>query len=304
MDGLLHQRGRLLHFLQADVHGAGDVDEDALGPLDRGLQQGAGNSHPGCFLRLALAGGTAHAHVRHAGIFHDGGHVGKVQIDEAGISDQVRDGLHRLPQHVIRDFKRVGKGDLLIRGVLQALIGNDDQRVHLVLQLGNAAFRLLHPAAALKAEGLCHHRYGEDIHFLGDLRHDGCAAGAGAAAHTGGDEHHVGVLQRLGNLVAALLRGLAAHFGVRTCALSMGQLLADLNFIGGAGYIQRLLIRVHSHELHTLGAGADHAVDHVVAAAAYADYLDVDNGLGAGLQSKCHNVPPAVFCTKGRSAAL
>ena len=50
MDGLLHQRGGLLHFLQTDVHRAGDVDEDALGPLDRSLQQGAGNGHTGGFL--------------------------------------------------------------------------------------------------------------------------------------------------------------------------------------------------------------------------------------------------------------
>ena len=53
MDGLLHQRGGLLHFLQTDVHRAGDVDKDALGPLDRSLQQGAGNGHLGGLLGLA-----------------------------------------------------------------------------------------------------------------------------------------------------------------------------------------------------------------------------------------------------------
>ena len=69
----------------------------------------------------------------------------------------------------------------------------------------------------------------------------------------------------------------------------MGQLFADLDLVCSTGNIQCLLICIHGHELHTLGAGADHAVDHVVAAAANADDLDVDHGLGAGFQSKCHS---------------
>ena len=96
MDGLLHQGGSLLHFLQADVHGAGDVDQHAPGASDAGLQQGAGNGHAGGLLGLALAGGAAHAHVSQARVFHDGGDVGEVQVDEAGVPDQIGDGLHRL----------------------------------------------------------------------------------------------------------------------------------------------------------------------------------------------------------------
>src|SRR5699024_10123026 len=87
--GLLHQVGGGLHLLQADVHGAGDVDQHALGAVDRGLQQRAGNGHLGGLLGLVLAGGPAHAHVGHARVLHDGGDVGKVQVDEAGILDQV-----------------------------------------------------------------------------------------------------------------------------------------------------------------------------------------------------------------------
>ena len=85
MHRLLHQGGSLLHLLQADVHGAGDVDENALGTLDAGLQQGAGNGHTGSLLGLSLAGGA----VGQAGILHHGGDIGKIQIDKAGIPDQV-----------------------------------------------------------------------------------------------------------------------------------------------------------------------------------------------------------------------
>ena len=69
----------------------------------------------------------------------------------------------------------------------------------------------------------------------------------------------------------------------------MGQLFSNLNFIGSAGYIQRLLIGVHCHKVHALRAGADHAVHHIVAAAAHADDLDIDNGVRTGLQPKCHS---------------
>ncbi|CAN4034292.1 DUF2262 domain-containing protein, partial [Dysosmobacter welbionis] len=279
----LDQAGGLFHLLQTDVHGAGDIDEHALGPLDGGLQQGAGNGHLGGLLGLALAGGPTHAHVGHAGVLHDGGDVREVQVDEAGIPDQVGDGLHRLAQHVVRDLEGVCKGDLLVRGVLQPLVGDDDQGVHLVLQLRDAGLCLLHPPAALKPEGLGDHRHGEDVHLLGDLRHDGGAASAGTAAHASSDEHHIRVLQCLGDLAAALLRALAAHLGVGSGALTVGQLFADLDLIGGAGYVQRLLVGIDRHKVHALGAAADHAVDHIVAAAAHADDLDIDNGIGTGL---------------------
>lgn len=116
-----------------------------MGTLDAGLQQRAGNGHLRGLLGLALAGRATDAHVGHAGVFHNGGNIGKIQIDKAGIPNQIGNGLHRLPQHIIGDLKGVGKRDLLVCGVLEPLIGDDDQRIHLVLQLGNAAFRLLHP---------------------------------------------------------------------------------------------------------------------------------------------------------------
>ena len=49
---------------------------------------------------------------------------------------------------------------------------------------------------------------GERAEALGDLGDDRRAAGAGAAALAGGDEHHVGALQHLFDLLAVLLGGL------------------------------------------------------------------------------------------------
>ena len=42
----------------------------------------------------------------------------------------------------------------------------------------------------------------------------GARAGAGAAALAGGDEHHVGALEHLLDLLAVLLGGLPADLGV------------------------------------------------------------------------------------------
>src|SRR5699024_3260472 len=119
MGGLLHQVGRRLHLLQADVHGASDIDQHAMGAVDGGLQQGAGNGHLGGLLGLIFTGGPAHTHVSHASVLHNSGDVGEVQVDEAGILDEVRDGLHRLAQHVVGDLKGVLEGDLLVGGKLQ-----------------------------------------------------------------------------------------------------------------------------------------------------------------------------------------
>ena len=288
MGRLLHQVGGGLHLLQPDVHGSGDVDEHAPGSVDGSLQQGAGNGHLGGRLRLVLAGGAAHAHVGPARVLHHGGHVGEVQVDESGVLNEVRDGLHGLLQHVIGDLKGVLHGDLGVAGQLQPLVGDDDQGVHLVAQLGDPALGLLHAAAALKPEGLCDHAHGEDILLLGDVGHDRGRAGTSAAAHAGGDEHHVGPLQGLGDLGAALLCRLAAHLRVRARALPLGQLLADLDLIGGRRHGQRLLIGIHRNKIDTLGARMHHPVDDVVSTAAHTDHFDVYHTVGSHIHSEGH----------------
>jgi len=223
-----------------------------------------------------------------AGVLHDSGHVSKVQVDESGILDQVRDGLDGLLKHVVSDLESVDHGDLLIGGQLQPLIGDDDQGVHLVAQLRNAPLRLLHAAHTLEAEGLGDHAYGEHTQFLGDVGYNGSRSRTGAAAHAGGDEHHIRVLQGLGDLRAVLLCGLAAHFGVRARPLAIGQLFADLDLIGCAGYGQRLLVRIHRDEIHALGPRLYHPVDHVVSAAADTHYFDIYHTVGTHIQSEGH----------------
>ena len=112
------------------------------------------------------------------------------------------------------------------------------------------------------------------ISSRGDLGDDRRSAGAGAAALAGGDEHHVRALERLLDLVVALLGGGEADVRVGARAEALRQLRADVELDVGVGHQQRLVVGVDADELDALEAGVDHPADGVGAAAADADDLD------------------------------
>ncbi len=101
------------------------------------------------------------------------------------------------------------------------------------------------------------------------------AAGAGAAALAGGDEHHVGALERLLDLLGGAPRRPARPTsGSLPGAEAAGELAADVELHVGVAHQQRLRVGVDGDELDALQPGVDHAVDGVDAAAADADDLD------------------------------
>ena len=163
-----------------------------------------------------------------AGVLHDAGDVRKVEVDEAGVLNEIRDAHDGLTQDVIRDLKSVGQRDLLVGGKLQPVVRDDEQRVDLAQQLVDTDHSLIHATLALELEGLGDDADGQDAGLAGDVRDRGRRARAGAAAHAGGDEDHVRILQTLGDIVAALLGAALADIGIAAGALTMGQLLADL----------------------------------------------------------------------------
>ena len=119
---------------------------------------------------------------------------------------------------------------------------------------------------------------------MGQLCHNGCRAGAGAAAHTGGDEHHVRPFQDLCQGGAALLSGLLADLGLGACTHAVCQLLADLHLVLADGLVQVLLIRIHGHKFHTVDTGFDHPVDNIIACAADTDHLDLNDAILNGFR--------------------
>ena len=216
----------------------------------------------------------AYAHVGVARVLHNGLHVLEVQVDDTGQLDQVGDGLHALAQHVVGGGEGVGQGDALLAHQLQPLVGDDHQGVHVLPQGGDALFRLLHTAAALESEGFGDDAHGEGPQLPGDFGHLGGSPRAGAAAHAGGDEHHVGVLEHIGDGLAALLGSLLAHLGLRAGAPAAGELLAQLHLYRSLGTLQGLLIRIHANQLHAAHTGAGDAVYGVAAAAAHTHHFD------------------------------
>ena len=250
------------------------------------------NGSLGGVLGLAGALGNADAHVGKAGVLHDGADVREVQVDEGRNVDQAGDALNALAQHIIGCFKSVHQGDFFLADELQPLVRDHDQAVYMHHQVGNTLFGHAHLALALKGKGLRDDADGQDTQVVGRLGHDRGSARAGAAAHAGGDKDHLRTLQRVGDLVLALLGGALADLRVSTGTAALGQLGTKLDLLGGLGVEQSLLVGVHRDELDPGQTGLHHAVDGVAAAATYADNLDIGYILHFFVENECHECIP------------
>ena len=88
--------------------------------------------------------------------------------------------------------ERVRECGFLIGDPEQILVRDDEKRIDVALQFLDAGFGKLHPALALELEWLGDDADRQDAELARDARDDRRCAGAGAAAHAGGNEHHVG----------------------------------------------------------------------------------------------------------------
>ena len=143
-----------------------------------------------------------------------------------------------------------------------------------LLQLLDAALGLLHPPRALELEGLGHDADGQHAHLARRLGDDRRGAGAGAAAHAGGDEAHVAAREPLDDVLDRLLGRRGADLGPRAGAEPLGHARAELELVAGPALLQRLGVGVRDHELAALERLLDHVVDGVAAGAADADHGD------------------------------
>ena len=175
---------------------------------------------------------------------------------------------------------------LLVDDLAQPVVRDGDEGVDLLLeQLGVLLGHEL-AAHALEAERLRDHADRQRAEVLGDLGDDRRGAGAGAAAHAGGDEDHVGVLERLVDLLRVLLGGALTDARVGAGAEAARHLVADADLVRRVALEERLRIGVHADELDAHHLGADHPVDGVAAAATDAD--DLDEGEVLGVRSERH----------------
>ena len=128
-----------------------------------------------------------------------------------------------------------------------------------------------HAALALELERLGDDADGEDAGLARRARHDRRRAGAGAAAHAGGDEGHVRAGEMVGDLVDRLLGGGAADLRLRAGAEPLRDRHAHLDEAVGLGHGERLRVGVGDDEVDALQARLDHVVDRVAAGAADAE---------------------------------
>ena len=212
--------------------------------------------------------------MRHAAGLHHRFHVSKVQIDECRHSNQVADALNALTKHIIRNAEGFQHGGSLADHLQQTIVGDHHQGIHPLLQISNAHFRILHALLAFKGKRLGYHGNGQCTDVPGNLCHDRCCAGAGAAAHACGDEDQVRAFQCLSDFFPALFRCPATHFRYCACAQSLGQLFADLDLRLCIGKCQCLTICIDRNKLYPSESGVHHAVHRIVAAAAAANNLD------------------------------
>ncbi|CAB4950364.1 unannotated protein [freshwater metagenome] len=179
-----------------------------------------------------------------------------------------------MQQHLVGHLERVEHAGLLIRHREQAVVRNDDERVDLLLQALHTGVGLYGTTASLEAERAGDHTDGERVHAARHLGDDRGRTGAGAATLAGGDEHHVGALDHLFDLVAMRLGSIATHVGVATGTETAREVAPDVEFDVGITHQQRLGIGVDRDELNTLQPCVDHAVNGVDATTADADHLD------------------------------
>ena len=274
--GLAHRLGRLVHLVEREVVAAGDREQDAARAGDLGLDQRAAKRALGRFLGAVLAGRVADAHQRRAGVRHDRAHVGEVEVDQAGVRDQVADALDAVAQHVVGDPERVEHRGRLVEHLEQPVVRDHDQRVAGLAQRRHAVVGLLRAPRALELERRRHDADRQRAELARDPRDDRRGTGAGAATLAGRDEDHVGAAQRALDRVVAVLGRAAADLRVGAGAEALGELAADVDLRRRVAHLQLLDVGVDRDEVDLRDAGVDHPVDRVQAGAADAD--DADDG--------------------------
>ena len=205
---------------------------------------------------------------------HDRPQVGEVGVDVTGHGDQVGDTLGAVVKHIVGLLEHL-QGQGVLGGDLQKLvIGDGQQGVDALAQLGHAGLGHGQAAPALEHERFGDHGHGQGVDLLGQFGHQGGRPGAGSAAQAAGDEDHVRPFQDVGDGLPGLLGRPTTDLRIAAGPQAPGVVGPQLNPATGLGRFQGLQVRVGGDELHSGQAGLDHVVDGVAAGSADADHFD------------------------------
>ena len=135
----------------------------------------------------------------------------------------------------------------------------------------NAVKSLVNLPLALETERYRDYADGQYAHLLRLAGYHRSGTRTRSAAHSGGDERHLGaVAEHFPNVFDALLRGFTRLFGLVSGAKP---LLAELQMHRHGRIVKRLIVRIAQHERHVVNALPIHVVHRIAASTANADYL-------------------------------
>ena len=156
----------------------------------------------------------------------------------------------------------------------QTVVGDHNQGIHVVFETGNSFIRVLAASGGFEGEGLADHAHRQRAGLFCNLRHDWGGAGAGATAHSHGQENHVRAFNSFLNVLAAFLGGLASQIRVSARAQPPGQVLSNGYSVGNITTEKVLRVGVHRVVFDRRQLFLVHPTDCVAATAAYPDHLD------------------------------
>ena len=156
-----NERCCLVDFVNAQVGSTLNRQQYAMRAVDGGVQQGRGNCRFGRLHRAFGTTGGTDTHQGGSGVLHDRAHVCKVEVNQAGVGDQVGNTLDTGQEDLIGDGEGLGCRNSTVGDGQQSVVGDNNQSVHLGAKLGDAGFGLLPPATSFEAEGLSDNTHGQ-----------------------------------------------------------------------------------------------------------------------------------------------
>ena len=178
----------------------------------------------------------------------------KSVLMSAGHVDEIGDALHTVEQDLVGHRERLDHRRVLVRDRQEALVRDDDERVHLLAQPLDPLVCLVRPPPTLEGERPGHDADRERAEALGGLRDHRRRPGTGAPALAGGDEDHVGALEHLLDLLEVLLGGQTPDLGVAAGAEPARQGAPDVELDVRLAHQQGLRVGVHRDELDALAS--------------------------------------------------
>src|SRR3989442_389172 len=261
----LDDLGDLLGLGDAHVVPACDVHEGSGRGADVDVDQGRIDRLFDRLLRTVVPVGLAQADHGHPAALHDRLDVVEVQVDEAGLRDDLRDPLDRAHQHIVRDLERRIQRQTRDE-FKQFVIRDHDDRVREVPELLEAVLGVLGSGRSFGPERERADRDRQGACLLRQLREDRGAARAGPPSEAARDEDHVRPLDDGPEFVRGFAGGLLADLGERAGPKATRDPASKEELVGRPDDEEMLGVRVRGEELRPDDAGLDEPVDRVAAA--------------------------------------